>query len=203
MIKRFDLNKANLNPNFIGSWMIQTELCNDLIEYFEKSQRNQKEGVTSSGLINHEIKNRIDISISPRELEEDNNKIFKKYFEQLFECYKDYHLQWPFVERIAKNLEIGSFNLGRYLPGQHFQSMHTERSSLSTLHRLFAFMTYLNDVKEGGSTYFNHYDLTIEPQKGLTIIWPAEWTHAHQGNKLIKGTKYIITGWLNFPIKSF
>ena len=66
-----------------------------------------------------------------------------------------------------RNLEIGSFNLGRYLPGQHFQAMHTERSSLSTLHRLFAFMTYLNDVEEGGSTYFNHYDLNVQPKKVL------------------------------------
>ena len=59
-------------------------------------------------------------------------------------------------------------------------------------------MTYLNDVEEGGSTYFSHYDLEIKPQKGLTLIWPAEWTHAHRGNILTKGKKYIITGWINF-----
>ncbi len=202
MIHRFDLQKTNSNPNFIGSWNIPTTLCDDLIKYFENRQQNHIEGVTSSGLINHEIKNRTDITISPKDLEKENNKIFKTYFEQLFECYQDYYAQWPFLATIAKDLEIGSFNLGRYLPGQHFQAMHTERSGLSTLHRLFAFMTYLNDVKKGGSTYFNHYDLTIEPKQGLTIIWPAEWTHAHQGNKLLDGSKYIITGWLNFPIKS-
>lgn len=50
-------------------------------------------------------------------------------------------------------------------------------------------MTYLNDVKEGGSTYFSHYDLEIEPRKGLTLIWPAEWTHAHRGNILKAGKK--------------
>ena len=39
----------------------------------------------------------------------------------------------------------------------------------------------------------------IEPRKGLTLIWPAEWTHSHRGNILTSGVKYIITGWLIFP----
>ena len=60
-------------------------------------------------------------------------------------------------------------------------------------------MTYLSNVEEGGSTYFNHYDLDIKPTKGLTLLWPAEWTHSHKGNVLKSGLKYIITGWLTFP----
>ena len=35
---------------------------------------------------------------------------------------------------------------------------------------------------------------------GKTLIWPAEWTHAHMGDVLKSGTKYIITGWMHFPI---
>ena len=89
----------------------------------------------------------------------------------------------------------------RYQPGQHFKKIHTERFSLASLHRVFVFMTYLNDVDEGGSTYFNNYDLEIKPKKGLTLIWPAEWTHAHTGEVLKSGTKYIVTGWLHFPVK--
>jgi hypothetical protein len=79
--------------------------------------------------------------------------------------------------------------------------MHAERTSLETLHRVFAWMTYLNDVdvKEGGSTFFSHYGLEVQPRKGLTLIWPAEWTHAHKGNLLNADSKYIITGWMHFP----
>jgi prolyl 4-hydroxylase len=69
---------------------------------------------------------------------------------------------------------------------------------MATLHRVLAWMTYLNDVEEGGSTYFQHYDIDIQPKKGLTLLWPAEWTHAHRGNVLKMGQKYIITGWLHF-----
>jgi hypothetical protein len=62
-------------------------------------------------------------------------------------------------------------------------------------------MTYLNDVEDGGSTYFSHYDLDVQPQRGMTLIWPAEWTHAHSGRILNSGVKYIITGWMHFPAK--
>ena len=105
------------------------------------------------------------------------------------------------MTNFAGNLEIGDFNLQRYHAGQHFQAIHTERSSLGTLHRIFAWMTYLNDVdeKDGGSTFFSHYHLEIQPKKGLTLIWPAEWTHANKGSVLHADSNYIITGWMNFP----
>tara|TARA_B100000965_G_scaffold394038_1_gene405709 strand:- start:261 stop:869 length:609 start_codon:yes stop_codon:yes gene_type:complete len=202
MVQRKDLEYTKLSPNFIGSWLLEASLCDELINYFEENQTKHIQGITSKGSLNLDIKNRTDITLSPKDLESPDNQIFKLYFENLFQCYKDYCIQWPFIKEMVRNLEIGSFNLGRYLPGQHFQAMHTERSGLSTLHRLFAFMTYLNDVEEGGSTYFNHYDLNVQPKKGTTLIWPAEWTHAHQGNPIKKGCKYIITGWLTFPIKS-
>ena len=194
--KRSHLEKPNLSPDFIGSWIIEDHLCNELVNYFEINKEKHHQGLTASGL-NKQTKDRIDISLSPRDLTLPGNEAFHGYFKSLFECYKDYNNQWPFLKSIVKKLDIGAFNLGRYKPGQHFQFLHCERGSVDNLSRLFAFMTYLNDVDEGGSTYFKHYDLEINPKKGLTLIWPAEWTHAHQGNKVIAGSKYIITGWLN------
>ncbi len=59
-------------------------------------------------------------------------------------------------------------------------------------------MTYLNDIEDGGSTYFSHYDLGIKPLKGLPLIWPAEWTHAHKGNVINRFQIYYY--WLaNIP----
>ena len=197
-MKRVTLNSGNKNPNFIGSWCIEPILiCDDLISYFELNTTKQTSGKSGSGL-NPEIKNSVDIVIKPKEIILPGNEAFKAYFDQLFECFKNYVEEWPFLKGISQRLEISSFNLQRYKPGQHFKKIHTERFSLDTLHRVFAFMTYLNDVEEGGSTYFSHYDLEIEPRKGLTLIWPAEWTHAHRGNIIKEGSKYIITGWITF-----
>jgi len=58
-------------------------------------------------------------------------------------------------------------------------------------------MTYLNDVSEGGETEFSYYDLKVKPAAGKTLIWPAEWTHAHRGCSVESGRKYIVTGWLH------
>jgi len=200
-MEKITLSKQNLNPNFIGSWIMNPlSICDELITYFESNQNKQKKGVTVRGE-NLDHKNSIDITISPKEIKLPGNEVFEKYFNNLFSCYQDYVIQWPFLTKFAEGLQIDSFNLQRYQSGQHFQSMHTERSSLDTLHRIFAWMTYLNDVdmKEGGSTFFSHYDLEIQPKKGLTLIWPAEWTHAHKGNLLNADSKYIITGWMHFP----
>jgi len=197
-MKKVTIKGNNLNPHFIGSWTIEPEsICEDLITYFEINISKQKLGTTCLGL-NKNTKDSIDISIKPKEIAQPGNEAFQAYFEQLFDCYKNYIDEWPFLKGIAENLEIGTFNLQRYQPGQHFKKIHTERSSLNSLHRIFAFMTYLNDVEEGGSTYFSHYDLEIKPKKGLTLIWPSEWTHAHKGNILKEGSKYIITGWIHF-----
>ncbi|WP_413678630.1 2OG-Fe(II) oxygenase [Prochlorococcus sp. MIT 0916] len=196
-MQKIAIDSGNKNPNFIGSWTIEPiSICDDLISYFELNISKQKSGIAGSSL-NLDIKDSVDITIKPKEIILPGNGAFKLYFDQLFECYKDYVEDWTFLEQISDRLEIGSFNLQRYKPGQHFKKLHTERLSLDSLHRIFAFMTYLNDVQEGGSTFFSHYDLEIQPQKGLTLIWPAEWTHAHKGNILKEGSKYIITGWMN------
>ena len=197
-MQRIALEKSPLIPNFIGSWVIEPlSLCDELITYFESNIAKQQIGATGGGR-NLSVKDRMDISIAPDQLDLPGNEVFKLYINSLFACYKDYLVQWPFLAEIAQNLEMGSFNLGRYQRGQHFQKMHTERADLGSLHRLLAWMTYLNDVDEGGETYFSHYGLNIKPRKGLTIIWPAEWTHAHKGNVLLGESKYMITGWLTF-----
>ena len=104
------------------------------------------------------------------------------------------------MNEVFEKVDVGSFNIQMYSPGGHFSKLHSERTSIKTLHRLFAFMTYLNEDFENGETVFEHYSLSVKPKKGKTLIWPAEWTHAHKGNVVNDGSKYIITGWLNIAI---
>jgi hypothetical protein len=64
--------------------------------------------------------------------------------------------------------------------------------------RHLVFMTYLNDVEEGGETEWFHQNLRIKPEKGLTVIWPSDWTFTHRGLPSTIQDKYIITGWFNY-----
>ena len=196
-MERVILKNTISAPHFIGSWYVEPlEICEEIVRYFELNINKQKIGKVGGGL-NDAIKKSIDITILPNEIQLPKNEIFLSYFNALFNCHNDYLLQWPFLGSFLKKVEIGAFNIQRYQTGDHFQKIHTERSSLETLHRILAWMTYLNDVDDGGTTYFEHYDLEIKPKKGLTLIWPAEWTHAHKGNVLHSGSKYIITGWMD------
>ena len=203
-VEKIILQCSEKNPNFIGSWKIHPlSICDDLISYFEKNKDKQKVGVTGSGR-NLETKDSIDIKIHPKDINLENNEVFKQYFHELFSCYHEYVKDWPFLKTFAGNLQIGSFNLQRYETGQHYRAILCERSSLESLHRVFAWMTYLNDVETiaGGSTLFSHYGLDVQPRQGLTLIWPSDWTHAHKGNVLKVGRKYIITGWMHLPDKA-
>jgi len=197
-MKRIDINSKQVN--FIGAWDLENKnLCDEVINFFENNIHLQMKGRTSDGNIKG-AKSTTDLTIKPNDLKNEKFKIFNQYISELHKCYLDYQDQWVFLKKMLKDVDIPPFNIQKYGPGDHFNTIHSERTSLNTLHRIFAFMTYLNDVDDGGETTFTHYNLKIKPQVGKTLIWPAEWTHAHKGGILNKGTKYIVTGWMNFPV---
>ena len=198
-MKRININSQQ--THFIGCWNLENnKLCNEIINLFENNKNLQKQGVTDKG-IDPKIKKTTDIYIKPDDLKKPKFEILKQYINELHKCFLDYQNQWPFLKTMLKSIDIPAFNIQKYNPGDHFASLHSERTSISSIHRLFAFMTYLNDVADGGKTNFSHYGIKIKPEIGKTLIWPAEWTHAHTGEVLKSGTKYIVTGWLHFPVK--
>ena len=188
------------NENFIGCWKFENlNLFDEIIKFFDNNPHLQYKGQVGSGL-NNQMKKTTDITINPIDLKKENFSIFYTYLEQLFKCFNDYKKQWPYLAKTVKNVDIPSFNIQKYDPGDHFSRIHCERESTKNMHRIFAWMTYLNDIKtDNGATNFIHYDIKIKPEKGKTLIWPAEWTHAHSGEILKTETKYIITGWMCFP----
>ena len=196
-MKRINIDKKH--THFIGCWNIENnKLCDNLIQFFNDNKSLQVQGKTSSG-VSIKAKKRTDITITPNNLNNPKFEIFKQYVGELHKCYLDYQSQWPFLKSIFKEVDIQPFNIGKYFPGDHF-SPHSERTSLTTLHRLFAWMTYLNDVEEGGQTYFSHFEIKVKPETGKTLIWPAEWTHIHSGEVVKSGNKYMITGHMFLPI---
>ena len=196
------INLEGSSPHFIGCWdMEQNSLCDELIEFFEAHQEKQEPG-QSAGAVDLDAKKSTDMTIHPRDLKQQEYKAAKEYTDCLFACFKDYTEQFSFLGSIMPSTFIGSFNIQKYLSGGHFKLPHTERTSVQNSFRVLAWMTYLNDVVDGGTTTFTHQDMEVKPSKGKTLIWPAEWTHAHVGNIVNSGEKYIITGWMHFPYET-
>ena len=198
-MKKIDINN-NKNPNFIGAYNIENDsLCEKIVSFFEENKDLQSQGAVGDG-VDEKIKKSTDITIYPNNLKEEKFFLFKDYLNSLNKCYQDYRETYPFLKKFITKVDLGYFNIQKYLPGGHFAELHSERTSLQNLHRLFAWMTYLNDVDDGGTTDFDYFDIKVKPEKGKTLIWPAEWTHAHTGSILKSGKKYIITGWMHFGI---
>ena len=197
------INIKSQQVHFIGCWNLENNnLCEEITNFFEQNKNLQKPGASGMGM-NTKIKKSTDIKIDPNDLEKPQFEIFKQYINELHKCFLDYQNQWPFLKSMIKTVDVPAFNIQKYSSGGHFASIHSERTTLNTLHRLFAWMTYLNDVEDGGQTNFKHYGIKIKPEVGKTLIWPAEWTHAHTGEVLKSGKKYMITGWMHFPAPDF
>ena len=190
---------SNKSPNFIGSWNIENDkLCDEIIKFFEENKSMQRIGITTTGY-DPKLKKTTDMVIQPSDLKNKKYSLFNSYFNLLKDCFLDYRNQYPFLNhKFFNRTHIGNFNVQKYNSGDHFSQLHSERVSLDSLHRLFAWMTYLNNVDDSGTTNFEYYDIKVKPEIGKTLIWPAEWTHAHTGSILKSGTKYIITGWIQF-----
>jgi hypothetical protein len=58
-------------------------------------------------------------------------------------------------------------------------------------------MTYLNTVENGG-TEFMYQKLKTPAKKGLTLIWPTDFTHTHRGVINKDKEKYVATGWCSY-----
>jgi prolyl 4-hydroxylase len=99
----------------------------------------------------------------------------------------------------------------RYAPGQHFRAHHDyfhegesywQQMQASGGQRTWTSMIYLNDVAEGGATWFPQAGFKIAPRRGLLLAWnnmkpdgtPNELT-LHEGTDVVEGTKYIVTKW--------
>jgi prolyl 4-hydroxylase len=200
-IKRVEIAKRDA-PTFIGGWkLLNAEVCDRLITFFEANAVRHASGRTGIG-IDKVAKNSTDLTVQPRDLKKPGFESVAAYLVHLEECYRDYVVQWPFLGGMLPLGEIMPFTIQRYGAGGHFQRVHAERTSGGFAHRVLAWMTYLDDVEEGGETRFHHFGIDVRPERGKTLIWPAEWTHAHSGGVVTKGFKHIITGWIHFPLTS-
>ena len=99
----------------------------------------------------------------------------------------------------------------RYAPGQEFKP-HTDTfepggydflvHTADRGQRTWTAMIYLNDPQDGGATRFKQIGKTVQPETGKLLAWnnllpdgrPNPAT-LHQGMKVRRGTKYVLTKW--------
>jgi prolyl 4-hydroxylase len=182
--------------SFIGvSYLEDLTICDDLIDFFEARPELSSVG-TAGGRIDVTFKKSMDLSF-----ENVVTELRERYFSQLDNVLRQYKKHYEFADTGVSPWGFKELpNIQRYKPGEGFYEWHNERGTLipPVCHRHLVYMTYLNDVTDGGETEFFYQQLKIHPRKGMTLIWPTDWTHTHRGITSPTQTKYIVTGWYSF-----
>jgi len=173
---------------------LSKEICDDMISWYENKILNgNAEGHYAN--VSNEV--RTDASISDC---------------QLFNSFKPFYNKLNFVihEHVKKCLKewgagrghykITGYKLQKSTKGGGFTTWHSElpifSSKWTNFRERFGVWTfYLNDT-DTGYTDFMHQKLSVKPETGKLVIWPAYFTHKHRANPDLKEDKYIITGWL-------
>jgi prolyl 4-hydroxylase len=94
----------------------------------------------------------------------------------------------------------------QYKPGQeykeHFDYFASTSKSASN-NRIATVVMYLNDVEEGGQTYFPKLNLSVYPKKGMAVYFEYFYNDQalneltlHGGAPVVQGEKWIATQWI-------
>jgi hypothetical protein len=163
--------------------IVPKELCQEIIEKFENDP-DKSVGAMSSGVCTN-IKKSIDLPMvdnhpewesTVKKLKEHLYLGMSKYFEYLNKNVlrnKEYLIVNQFY-----NVNMTTLQLQKYETGGHYM-WHSDNI----------------DDESGGCTEFINGKI-IKPRVGKIVFFPATWTYPHRGQKVEKGVKYIVSGFV-------
>jgi len=203
----------NVELNFLGgkqSYILEAknaidrDLCCDLVQECKKYYNQLFSPGPTMGGVNPFIKSSMDFNFSAHQVNElgiespifINSEIAIN--QSLFSCLAYYQKtyselwNWPGIVDTGFRLQHYGASWGHYR--QHVDGTPWSSSSGNSVgRRVMAGIVYLNDVEVGGETYFPIYEQSVKPRAGTIAIFPANWTHPHQGNPPLSGDKWMIS----------
>ena len=179
--------QGNELNNFIAGWYIDSDLCDEIVNYFE----NHRESFWRD---DHNGCDVTFLNSLPQELHD-------KYIEEMFKVVELYKEKYKLSYKNIYPWHMTPPMVHRYAPGDAFYRSHCEDDGSpdpEVENRHLSLMTYFKDIEEGGGTYFHNQDFTTPSKKGLTVLFPATWTHWHNGVVSNTDVKYITTSFAKF-----
>lgn len=94
----------------------------------------------------------------------------------------------------------------KYTPGQEYKAhfdFFAPTSPAAKNNRISTLVLYLNDVEQGGETFFPKLNFSVSPQKGMAVYFEYFYNDKtineltlHGGAPVIRGEKWIATQWM-------
>jgi len=173
--------------------MFSKEECVGLIEWFEILDKNNQ--LEQTKLEGHREFDEVNLNIFREQTLKMQLDVYKR-FDDILEKYKqDVNVHKKVLPEKSAWEEI---RIKRYRAGRGNFLDHVDVGDYISARRFLVFFVYLNDVEEGGETEFPDLDLTISPECGTILIFPATWTYLHRGNTPISNDKYILGSYLHY-----
>jgi hypothetical protein len=86
----------------------------------------------------------------------------------------------------------------KYGPGRQYKS-HTDYGP-GAEHRVLSGLIYINPGDyEGGGTYFNNFNYTVNPKEPALALFPSNYAYRHAARPVFEGFKYAIVTWFGPP----
>ena len=181
---------------------VSSQFCRGLMDYFEWCLANNKTWERNEATkLNKDDRSTV---LNPRDywdikFSQEHLSGYIEEFNDSFwnECYKDYMKEFDVLSNFDRHT-IFSYKVQKTIPSGGYHIWHCEQGSGKFSNRIATYILYLNDVSSGGETEFLYQRKRVEPVERRLVIFPAAYTHTHRGNPPLRGTKYIMTGWIEY-----
>lgn len=185
--------------------LIPKDFCVHLIEKFERDT-HKKIGKVGQNQTNTNVRNNIVLELINRDDWKEEYEYLHYIMNMGMTEYISYIKDELYGESnehnisrlFAGDISISDFLIQKYNPEEYFD-WHTDNSKGEK--RMITFIMYLNTMEKnsGGETQF-WKGKNIIPKQGNVIFFPSTWTYLHRGYKVLKGVKYIVTGFIHEKI---
>tara|TARA_E500000318_G_scaffold1353_3_gene1804 strand:+ start:1163 stop:1723 length:561 start_codon:yes stop_codon:yes gene_type:complete len=175
--------------------IIPQTFCEKIISYFDNNYQDAGTASDTGGLVNKNIRNCLTRSILETKTFGEllcSNAVQQKIFECVHhykQAFKNIH-----ISKISQ-LDILKYDANEYKAGYTFH----EDFGIWATERHLSISICLNNEYEGGEFVFKLNDgghFTIPQNTGDAVIFPSNFMFPHQVNKVTKGTRYALIGWV-------
>lgn len=128
-----------------------------------------------------------------------NDILLKDFSNELYSVYRQVLDDWLLPHAIEsyqiagkepKDYADETFLVRYTIENQSYLDVHMDSSH-------FTFNTTLNDTFVGGGTYFEKYNITLQPEAGWSVLAPSIVTHKHGARPIQDGVRYMLISFIH------
>lgn len=163
------------------------ELINFALSDPEKWRDSRINSGTVEGTVNKEIRNTRILDAAAT-------------FANDIKWFEVSQIVWSYANRYGLEHDVAFSNMEflqllHYSTEEGFYKPHAD--SGPGMQRIFSGLLYLNDVEEGGETYFNKFDVAVKPKAGRLALFPANFIYIHEARTPKSNDKFALVTWFN------